>query len=100
MDCTVEQNLCHQMGVSGYPTIRMYPRGSKGGDDILIKPNKSLINSAIKTTDPYPYAGWIAGSNRYQPYHGNRRDVTSLHNWLQVKKIFYIIAHTGVSDCG
>ena len=30
------------MGVSGYPTIRMYPRGSKGGDDILIKPNKSL----------------------------------------------------------
>ena len=41
------------MGVSGYPTIRMYPRGSKGGDDILIKPNKSLIKSAIKTTDPY-----------------------------------------------
>ena len=28
------------MGVSGYPTIRMYPRGSKGGDDILIKPYK------------------------------------------------------------
>ena len=30
VDCTVEQNLCHQLGVSGYPTIRMYPRGSKG----------------------------------------------------------------------
>ena len=34
VDCTVEQNLCHQLGVSGYPTIRMYPRGSKGDDDI------------------------------------------------------------------
>ena len=76
------------MGVSGYPTIRMYPRGSKGGDDILIKPNKSLINLQSKPPILIPYAGWIAGSNRYQPYHGNRRDVTSLHNRLQVKKSF------------
>jgi len=30
VDCTVEQGLCHQQGVSGYPTIRMYPRGSQG----------------------------------------------------------------------
>ena len=71
VDCTVEQNLCHQMGVSGYPTIRMYPRGSKG--------------FCTFEFDVF-FDGIVAGANRYQPYPGNRRDVTSLHAWLQVTK--------------
>ena len=71
VDCTVEQNLCHQMGVSGYPTIRMYPRGSKG-----------FCNFELDVF----FDGIVAGANRYQPYPGNRRDVTSLHAWLQVTK--------------
>ena len=71
VDCTVEQNLCHQMGVSGYPTIRMYPRGSKGFCTLVF--------------DVF-FDGIVAGANRYQPYPGNRRDVTSLHAWLQVTK--------------
>ena len=73
VDCTVEQNLCHQMGVSGYPTIRMYPRGSKG--------------FCTFEFDVF-FDGIVAGANRYQPYPGNRRDVTSLHAWLQVTKTF------------
>ena len=87
VDCTVEQNLCHQMGVSGYPTIRMYPRGSKGDADMIISAAFILYSNqqiAFKfVSRPY---NWVLGSNRYQPYPGNRRDVTSLHNWLQVSK--------------
>lgn len=32
VDCTVEQDLCSTMGVSGYPTIKYYKDGSKEGE--------------------------------------------------------------------
>jgi len=40
VDCTVEQNLCYQMGINGYPTIRMYPLGSKGSSRYQPYPNR------------------------------------------------------------
>ena len=30
VDCVANSNLCHKYGVTGYPTIRMYPFGSPG----------------------------------------------------------------------
>ena len=83
VDCTVEQNLCHQMGVSGYPTIRMYPRGSKGFCTLVF--------------DVF-FDGIVAGANRYQPYPGNRRDVTSLHAWLQVTKTSIFFAKVEIFE--
>jgi len=33
VDCTVEQELCGEKGVRGYPTIKYYKDGDKGGKD-------------------------------------------------------------------
>lgn len=30
VDCTVETDLCHKQAVKSYPSIRMYPIGSRG----------------------------------------------------------------------
>ena len=56
----------------------------------LVIPPSECIQGAAKVfallSLMYFFDGIAAGANRYQPYPGNRRDVTSLHAWLQVTK--------------
>lgn len=33
VDCDVEKSLCSRMGVSGFPTLKWFPKGSTEGDD-------------------------------------------------------------------
>ena len=39
VDCTQEQNLCTRQAVRSYPSIRMYPYGSKGDRKYFVYTN-------------------------------------------------------------
>merc|ERR1711860_440788 len=49
VDCTVEQRLCQENYIRGYPAIRMYPMGSTKGNEYVVYTGWERHAQALKT---------------------------------------------------
>ncbi|KAG8229702.1 hypothetical protein J437_LFUL009827 [Ladona fulva] len=95
VNCEVEAGLCHQEGIRSFPTIRLYPMGSKGLNQVLIYngyhrdayslrqwlynfvpsavqsiPAESFEDRVIQSDDPWLvdfYAPWCGHCHRFAP---------------------------------